>query len=61
MIVNWDSMSTSDSWTFNDLPYITSANNCPKVGQEIVNELIRIKANTNVHCIGHSLGIINTF
>lgn len=41
---------------FGSTLYLTSANNCPLVAQEIINELKKNNYKNKIHCIGHSLG-----
>jgi hypothetical protein len=48
MVVNWNSVS-------DQIVYLSSVLNVPKVGAELAQKLKKINAN-KIHCIGHSLG-----
>ena len=62
LLVNWNSNPFETYWSqfIKSVVYLTSAQNCPIVGQRIIDELVKKNFNFNnaIHCIGHSLGIL---
>lgn len=55
MIVIWNGTSNYNELDIRYYPSV--AETCPQVGQELAKILIQLDMNeTNIHCIGHSLG-----